>query len=448
MSSAEARTVTAGPPGCRGGGSAATRRAPWPAGRSGAWAATPSPRMPSTTKFRARRFGRTCRTTVKLGGLRAAVRGTGRRSASCASQRQASSVRTQTPTLALPPLSPLRAPATRPRGARRVGAGGQRFGQRAVRRQRLVEYARCPWAGAHGHPVARRGSTATWATSPWRDVRSLEDPVGRALPGRRRDMEAGVAAERQLDGGAAERPADRAPGPGPGRRAAAARWRVSSVSASGVVGAGQVPAHLGGRRLAESAASIWSRTSAALASMSRPVRTKTTSLRKPPSRLSPTLRVGGGASPRTPEIRTRSGPSWVSRTVSRRAVTSGPGVPGAAGLVQQLGGDRADVDDAAGAGVLGDDGRCRPRGSRRAGSRGGGRRRLARRRSSCRRWPGCRTPGRARRRRRPRARRRSSRSPAEVGGGGPGDERGVGDPAGDDDVGARAQTGGDAAPPR
>ena len=36
------------------------------------------------------------------------------------------------------------------------------------------------------------------------------------------------------------------------------------------------------------------------------------------------------------------------------------------------------------------------------------------------------------------------RAPAEVGGGRPGDEGGVGDPAGDDDVGARAQAGGDA----
>lgn len=35
------------------------------------------------------------------------------------------------------------------------------------------------------------------------------------------------------------------------------------------------------------------------------------------------------------------------------------------------------------------------------------------------------------------------RPPAEVGGGGAGDEGGVGDPAGDDDIGPGAQTGGD-----
>src|SRR6266567_3098281 len=36
-----------------------------------------------------------------------------------------------------------------------------------------------------------------------------------------------------------------------------------------------------------------------------------------------TLAVAGGESPRTPEIRTRSGPSADSRTLSRRAVASG-----------------------------------------------------------------------------------------------------------------------------
>lgn len=52
--------------------------------------------------------------------------------------------------------------------------------------------------------------------------------------------------------------------------------------------------------------------------------TNVTSLRNPPSEFSDTLYVGGGGSPRTSLIRTRSGPSSVSTMLSSRAVTSGP----------------------------------------------------------------------------------------------------------------------------
>jgi anion-transporting ArsA/GET3 family ATPase len=52
----------------------------------------------------------------------------------CASQRHSSSVRTQTPMLASPPLSPLRAPATRPRGTRRTGPSGSGSGSSGVDR--------------------------------------------------------------------------------------------------------------------------------------------------------------------------------------------------------------------------------------------------------------------------------------------------------------------------
>ena len=47
-------------------------------------------------------------------------------------------------------------------------------------------------------------------------------------------------------------------------------------------------------------------------------------LRYPPSVFVPTFRVAGGGDPRTPLTRTRSGPSWVSVTVSRWVTTSGP----------------------------------------------------------------------------------------------------------------------------
>jgi hypothetical protein len=67
-----------------------------------------------------------------------------------------------------------------------------------------------------------------------------------------------------------------------------------------------------------------SSTSAALASMSRPVRAMARSLRNPPSSFIATFSVAGGGSPRTPLMRTRSGPVRASSMVSNRAVTSGP----------------------------------------------------------------------------------------------------------------------------
>jgi hypothetical protein len=57
--------------------------------------------------------------------------------------------------------------------------------------------------------------------------------------------------------------------------------------------------------------------------MSRPVSTNVMALRKPPTLLSDTLSVGGGGSPRTPLMRTRSGPSSLSVMLSTRSVTSG-----------------------------------------------------------------------------------------------------------------------------
>ena len=68
-----------------------------------------------------------------------------------------------------------------------------------------------------------------------------------------------------------------------------------------------------------------------------------------------TLVVGGGGSPRTPRTRTRSGPSCAScdRVEARGHVGVRVRRPG--DLVEQLRGDRADRDEAAGAGVLGDD---------------------------------------------------------------------------------------------
>ena len=57
--------------------------------------------------------------------------------------------------------------------------------------------------------------------------------------------------------------------------------------------------------------------------MSNPVSTKVAALRNPPMLLSETFSVGGGGSPRTPLIRTRSGPSSLNVMLSNRAVASG-----------------------------------------------------------------------------------------------------------------------------
>ena len=70
--------------------------------------------------------------------------------------------------------------------------------------------------------------------------------------------------------------------------------------------------------------------------------------------FSDTFSVGGGGSPRTPLIRTRSGPSSDSSMAVHPQRHIGIRVARAGDLVEQLGGDRVDGDRAAGAGMLGD----------------------------------------------------------------------------------------------
>ena len=68
---------------------------------------------------------------------------------------------------------------------------------------------------------------------------------------------------------------------------------------------------------------------AAFSRWRRPLSTKLIRLRQPPSRLMQTFNLAGAGSPLIPLIRTRSGPSWVSWMVSKRATTSGFGYSGA-----------------------------------------------------------------------------------------------------------------------
>ena len=244
------------------GGSAAIRRAPCPAGRTGCCAATPSPSSPSTTKFTARRFGSACTVDGQLGRLgqqlAQPVGGQGRGEPARSRRRCAP----RRPTLASPPLSPLRARATVPSGTRRVGPGrrdrrlpeaGAAASSGRVRRRRDVD------PGA----VGQDGDVGTSACGTYAAVKT---PYGRAVAGRRGEVEARVAGQRQLDGGAAERPADDV---GPRSRTAQAQQRAGRLLGVGVGWSVRASVQRDARPAARrSAASNWARTSAALASMS------------------------------------------------------------------------------------------------------------------------------------------------------------------------------------
>lgn len=224
--------------------------------------------------------------------------------------------------LALPPLSPLRAPATVPSGSRRVGPGGSGSGSSgspAGARTRVR-------SGSGTVTCSPPGSTAVCVTWSRSTTTASKTPYGEPLPGGAVRWKPGYPASASSTAAPlTARPTFPASGSRTTSRSSA--LAVSSVAASAwSVRASSQRASAG--PAAASASPICALTSSALASMSSPVSTKTTSLRHPPSRVSPALRVGGGASPRTPSTRTRSGPCWPRRTVSRRAVTSGPAYRG------------------------------------------------------------------------------------------------------------------------
>lgn len=157
------------------------------------------------------------------------------------------------------------------------------------------------------------------------DVRGPEDAVGSTLPGGRGDVEAGVAGEGQFDGGAGEGAAD-------GLRGRVAddepEQRARGLLGVGVlaVGAGQFPTDVrgagvgGGEGVLDLVAD-----EPGLGLDVEAGEDEHDLVAEAAEAVEADLEGGGGASPVTPWIRTRSGPSWVSRTVSRRAVTSGPG---------------------------------------------------------------------------------------------------------------------------
>ena len=167
-------------------------------GSNRAGEATPSPRMPSTTKFTARRFGSSCRVT-------------GRPAASGSRRLSSSTVRvcaSHAPRLvgARPDADVRVAALVAAAGA---GDGAERHPRPSARRpQRLraargsATVARVSRTSARRARCRRRvpsGSTAMCGTSPGVDVPGGEHAVGLPVARRRGQREAGVARQRQFD---------------------------------------------------------------------------------------------------------------------------------------------------------------------------------------------------------------------------------------------------------
>ena len=192
------------------------------------------------TKFTARRLGSRCRVTG-----RSAVSGSSSLSSSTvsvlASQRHCSSVRTHTPTLADPPLSPLRAAAIRPSGTRRVGPAGNGSGSGGGS------------AGASSRVSVAQGMstrvpsacTAMCGTLVAVDIAGGEHPVHLTVAGRRGDGESRIAGQRQFHCGRGELASD-IRRVGVADHAAQQRAGRFLGVGVGVVGAGQRPLQLGG----------------------------------------------------------------------------------------------------------------------------------------------------------------------------------------------------------
>ena len=237
---------------------------------------------------------------------------------------------------------------------RRSGRGGWRTGGPGAA------------AGTDGaRPTDRRGSmTSTepswwwtvWGTAVVGDVAGRVDAVGGGGCRGCGEGEAGIGGQGELDEGGGEALAGRVEASGSRTETRRRALAASSVGASGwsvraraqSTEANRVPA-------ADQAASTWRRTQVALASMSRPVRTSSIWLRKPPRWLRQTLRVSGGAEPRTPLIGDPVGAGGGELDGVEVGGDVGAEVGGGLDLVDQLGGDRVDGDQAAGAVVLGDD---------------------------------------------------------------------------------------------
>ena len=405
-----------------------------PCGSKRVLAATPRPSSPSTTTFTARRFGSACTVTgssAASGSSSRTLSGVSVGRQPRAGRRRCAPRARRSPSRPCPRCGP--APP-RPSGARRVGPCGQSCPGRGRLR-------RSPGAGA-----CRRGHVDPGAVGQDGDVRDgvlrhergRVDAERRPVAGRRRQVEAGVARQRHLHGRPAERPADDLGRGIQRRRSAAARWRrprcrrrvarrrpVDHTSSAGR--AGQRRLELGPRERLLGRDPVAGEHERDLVAVPAEGVEADLHLRR--------RRLAADAGDPHPV-----GTVVVQPDRVEPGDDVGPGVPRAGDLVEQLGGDGVAVDDAAGAGVLGDHAGAvgGELGQREAGVQQplqrvlveGGEVAAGGLRPALEHVPGDDRAGQ---------RVEVVAAPAEVRDARADDERGVGDPAGDDDVGARPQ---------
>ena len=193
-----------------------------------------------------------------------------RRSGSARARRRPSAFRTQTPTLALPPLSPERAPQIVPSGSALGRPAGRRRGRRRPRRC-AVRRRGGGITGGDGDRLAADHDPVLDQLR--RHERRPVDAVRRRVARRRGDEEAGVVRERHLDRLVAERAPDLARvrvlhGHAAGRRRPR-RWCAGRAGRSARARRASRRSAPGRRRSVQSVSSA----SRAFASMSRPVST-------------------------------------------------------------------------------------------------------------------------------------------------------------------------------
>ena len=200
----------AAPPARRRAGSAAIRRAPWPAGRTGSSGDALAEQAADDEVDRAqvRQLVAARRSAARVSGSSSLQPLDGQ--SSRAATRYAASVRAQTPRLASPPLSPERAPTSVPerrlrgRRPRRVGVGLAGRRHRWRRRRRSAEPA-----GGIGDALCRRAARPCASTASCGTESAVNTPYGVASPGGVVSVQPGYEASASSTAACRERP----PGP-------------------------------------------------------------------------------------------------------------------------------------------------------------------------------------------------------------------------------------------
>ena len=135
------------------------------------------------TKFNARRFGRSWRQTSRpsvSAGISSRSRATVRKSDS---QAKPSAERANTPTLAVPPLSPERAPTTLPIGARTVGPPGTAAASGSGTAISIAGATTPAPAGRPSTTVTRSSTITVWGQRSAGTAAGQNTPYGLAVAG-------------------------------------------------------------------------------------------------------------------------------------------------------------------------------------------------------------------------------------------------------------------------